>query len=142
MDMLFQLQIMADCGLLVLICLIQVIIYPSFDYIETKNFKTWHIRYTWVISLIVVPLMLLQIGVELCHALVAEPRWWRALLIGLVLIATFSLSVPCHKKLQSMGKRTVIIRKLVLTNWIRTLLWTILFLQTLWHAINDQEYLP
>ena len=142
MDMLFQLQIMADCGLLVLICLIQVIIYPSFDYIETKNFKTWHIRYTWVISLIVVPLMLLQIGVELCHALVAEPRWWRAMLIGLVLIATFSLSVPCHKKLQSMGKRTVIIRKLVLTNWIRTLLWTILFLQTLWHAINDQEYLP
>ncbi len=133
---------MADSGLLVLICLVQVIIYPSFDHIETENFKTWHIRYTTVISRIVVPLMLLQIGVELCHALVAEPRWWRALLIGIVLFATFSLSVPCHKELQSMGKSTVIIRKLVLTNWIRTLLWTILFLQTLWQGINDQGYLP
>lgn len=141
--MLFQLQIMADSGLLVLICLVQVIIYPSFDYLETENFKTWHIHYTRVISFIVVPLILLQIGVELYHALVAaEPRWWRALLIGVVLIATFSLSVPCHKKLQSMGKSVVIIRKLVLTNWIRTLLWTILFLQTLWQGINHQGYLP
>jgi hypothetical protein len=142
MDVLFQLQIMADSGLLVLICLVQCIIYPSFYSIEGENFKTWHIRYTWVISLVVVPLISLQIGVEFCHALVAEPRWWRALLIGLVVIATFSLSVPCHKKLQSMGKRTVIIRKLVLTNWIRTLLWIILFLQTLWQAINNQGYLP
>jgi hypothetical protein len=142
MDMLFQFQLMADSGLLVLICLVQVIIYPSFDYIERENFKNWHIRYTAVISLIVVPLMLLQIGVELCHALVAEPRWSRALLIGVVLIATFSLSVPCHKELQSMGKCTLIIRKLVLTNWIRTLFWTILFLQTLWQGINDQGYLP
>jgi hypothetical protein len=140
--MLFQFQLMADSGLLVLICLVQVIIYPSFDYIERENFKNWHIRYTAVISLIVVPLMLLQIGVELCHALVAEPRWSRVLLIGVVLIATFSLSVPCHKELQSMGKSTLIIRKLVLTNWIRTLFWTILFLQTLWQGINDQGYLP
>ncbi len=140
MDMLFQFQIMADSGLLVLICLVQWIIYPSFDCLETENFKTWHFRYMRVISYIVVPLMLLQVGVELTHALAAEPRWWRALLIGVVLIATFSLSVPCHKKLQIMGKSAVIIRKLVLTNWIRTLLWAILFLQTLWQGINDQGY--
>ena len=138
MDMLFQFQIMADSGLLILICLVQVIIYPSFNYLETENFKTWHFRYMKLISFIVVPLMLLQVGVELSHALIAEPRWWRALLIGIVLIVTFSLSVPCHKKLQSMGKSAVIIRELVLTNWLRTLLWTILFLQTLWQGINDQ----
>lgn len=142
MNMLFQFQIIADSGLFVLICLVQGIIYPSFDYLEKANFKTWHFRYTRLIGFIVVPLILLQVGVELCHALVTDPRWWRALLIGLVLITTFSLSVPCHKKLQSMGKSVVIIRKLVLTNWIRTLVWTILFLQTLWQGINDQGYLP
>jgi hypothetical protein len=141
MDMLFQFQIMADSGLLILICLVQWIIYPSFDYLETENFKAWHSRYMRIISFIVVPLILLQVGVELSHALAAEPRWWRTFLIGVVLIATFSLSVPCHKKLQSMGKSAVIIRKLVLTNWIRTLLWTILFLQTLWQGINGQGYL-
>jgi hypothetical protein len=141
MDMLFQLQVIADSGLLILIWLVQVIIYPSFYHIETKDFKAWHARYTRVISFIVVPLLLLQVGVELYHALVAEPRWWRALLVGVVILATFSLSVPCHKKLQSIGKSDFIIRKLVLTNWIRTLLWTMLFLQTLWQGVNGQGYL-
>lgn len=141
MDMLFQFQVIADSGLLILIWLVQVIIYPSFHHLESKDFKTWHTRYTRVISFIVVPLMLFQVGIELYHALVAEPRWWRALLIGAVLLTTLCLSMPCHKKLQSIGKSAVIIRKLVLTNWIRTLLWTMLFLQMLWQGVNGQGYL-
>jgi hypothetical protein len=135
MNTLLQLQLIVDSGLLILIWLVQIIIYPSFHSIDTKDFKSWHIRYTKRISTIVVPLMLLQAGLELYYTLFEAPRWWRALLIAAVFLSTFILSVPCHKRLQDTGKNTSVIRRLVQTNWIRTLLWTLLFMETLWQGL-------
>ncbi len=136
MDMLLQFQLMVDSGLLVLIWLVQVIIYPSFHHINKENFKTWHRSYTRAISSIVSPLMLLQAILELYQASAGEPRWWRVLLIIAIFYTTFLFSVPCHKKLQSNGKDTAIIDRLVRTNWLRTLLWTLLFIQTVWQAFK------
>lgn len=135
MNSLLQLQLIVDSGLLILIWLVQVIIYPSFHYIDTRDFKSWHMRYTRTISTIVVPLILMQAGFELYCALFEEPRWWRILLITAVLLSTFILSVPCHRKLQDIGKNTAVIRRLVQTNWLRTLLWTLLFAHTLWQGL-------
>lgn len=135
MNTLLQLQLIVDSGLLILIWLVQVIIYPSFHYIDTRDFKSWHIRYTRAISTIVVPLMLMQAGLELYYALFETPRWWRVSLIAAVLLSTFLLSVPCHRSLQDTGKNTAVIQRLVQTNWLRTLLWTLLFMQTLWQEL-------
>ena len=137
--MLLQIQLMVDSGLLMLIWLVQTIIYPSFHHINKEVFKTWHISYTRAISSIVSPLMLLQAGLELYQASAGGPRWWRILLIVAIFYTTFVFSVPCHKELQSNGKKTAVIERLVQTNWLRTLLWTLLFLQTIWHALNIQE---
>ncbi|MBU3984539.1 MAG: hypothetical protein KJ985_13980, partial [Proteobacteria bacterium] len=59
-----------------------------------------------------------------------EVRCWRIVPIVLIWLATFSLSVPCHRQLQNHGKVLSTINRLVVTNWIRTLLWSLLFLRT------------
>lgn len=135
MDILFQLQLMVDSGLVILIWLVQLIIYPSFHYINAETFTSWHNHYTRAISVIVSPLMLLQATLELYHLFRGEPDWFRLLLIATIFTTTFLLSVPCHKQLQNAGKNGAVITRLVKTNWPRTVLWTLLFLQTLWHAL-------
>ena len=124
------LQLIVDSGLFILIWLVQLIIYPSFRYIEEKNFVGWHTRYTALIALIVTPLMFLQVGVEVVCFLEQEPRWQRILIILAIWSATFTLSVPCHSRLHSAGKNLLIIQRLVTSNWIRTLCWSLLFLET------------
>lgn len=131
MSSLTALQLIADSGLLVLIWLVQFIIYPSFRYTREKEFIAWHGRYTALIGLIVTPLMILQAGVEVACLLEQEPRWQRILLIVIVWSATFSLSVPCHSRLHRAGKNLIIIKRLVTSNWIRTLCWSLLFLETI-----------
>ena len=126
-----EIQIITDSGLLLLIWLVQVIIYPSFRYTEEREFILWHAKYMSIISLIVSPLILLQIGVEMVHIFQNNYRWIRILMIFTVLISTFRLSVPCHKRLSRYGKDPLIISRLVLTNWLRTACWSVLFAETI-----------
>ena len=44
-------------------------------------------------------------------------------LVVLIWLSTFTLQVPIHKKLQS-GKDKTLIRRLLKTNWIRTVAWS------------------
>lgn len=131
MNTLIQLQIIADSGLLILIWIVQLIIYPAFHYIEEVHFREWHTRYTAMIGLIVTPLMLLQAGLEGIFVLRQDISYQRILLLSIIWISTFSLSVPCHSKLNKGGKNTRVIKHLVSTNWIRTLCWSLLFLEPL-----------
>ena len=57
---------LADFGLLVLIWMVQLVVYPGFKYYQRERLLEWHARYTSRISYIVGPLMLGQ----LCR-----PRW-------------------------------------------------------------------
>lgn len=125
-----EVEIVADSGLFILIWLVQLIIYPSFRHIVKDDFIVWHSRYMNLISLVVGPLFLLQIGVEVVYTFNFDFRWGRILLISAVLAATFCLSVPCHKNLNRYGNDPLIISRLVLTNWLRTVVWSLLFAGT------------
>ena len=48
--------------------------------------------------------------------------WGLIALLG-IWLSTFTLQVPCHRQL-SQQYHEKIVQRLVLTNWIRTLLWT------------------
>ncbi|MEQ9363414.1 MAG: hypothetical protein RIF32_04185, partial [Leptospirales bacterium] len=48
-------------GLVVLIWLVQLVIYPAFMYADAEQFTDWHRVYTERVSLVVVPLMLGQL---------------------------------------------------------------------------------
>ncbi|MGW8195506.1 MAG: hypothetical protein ACWGOX_14705 [Desulforhopalus sp.] len=123
-------QLMIDSGLLILIWLVQLIIYPSFRYTKEEYFIIWHARYSGLIALIVTPLMLLQVGIEIMHVFLLTPRWLRIGIIAAIWISTLSLSVPIHKRLHTEGKKSELVERLIETNWIRTVLWSILFLET------------
>lgn len=131
MDNLIILQLMIDTGLLILIWLVQLIIYPSFHYVAEGNFIIWHRKYVRLISIVVVPLIVSQLVVELVHSFFQSPNWFRLVIIGTIWLATFSFSVACHSSLDKAGKSRKTIKRLIKTNWIRTILWSALFIQTI-----------
>ena len=45
-------------------------------------------------------------------------------IVLLIWLVTFAFSVPCHSRL-SKSKNGSSIRKLISTNWLRTVLWTL-----------------
>jgi len=117
-------------GLVVLIWLVQLIIYPSFAQIRDAEFSSWHRRYVRKITAVVAPLMLAQL-LLIIMTLINRPDAAAMLMLACVLgiwLTSFTLSVPCHKQLQDGGKNDQVIQRLVRTNWIRTILWTGVFL--------------
>ncbi|MEJ7637421.1 MAG: hypothetical protein WKF75_05360 [Singulisphaera sp.] len=53
---------LASFGLVVLIWLVQVIIYPAFAEISPDRFVSWHAGYTRAVTWVVAPLMLGQVA--------------------------------------------------------------------------------
>ena len=114
-------------GLFVLIWVVQLVHYPSFQYIDKEQFADFHLHHTRSISFIVLPLMLLELG--LAGILVWQQGFQWNYLIPLILVlliwaSTFLVQVPDHNRLAA-GKDVAIATRLVQTNWIRTVLWTL-----------------
>lgn len=125
-----ELRFAADIAMAMLIWLVQLVIYPAFRAIVPDRFSDWHHQYMKTISLIVVPLMLLQ---AVCHGLltVLEPslmQWIANAALAGAWVVTFTFSVPCHQTLQQSGYRIETINRLTRTNWLRTLFWSLALL--------------
>lgn len=129
-DYLPTVRLAADASMVSLILLVQLVIYPAFYTIEAREFIKWHQRYVTTIAFIVVPLMLVQAGciaIEIIEA--ADPASvLSALAVLAAWITTFTVSAPCHRELQQVGKDPEIIAKLIRTNWLRTVSWLTVFL--------------
>lgn len=70
---------LASFGLVVLIWLVQVIIYPAFAESAPERFVLWHAGYTRALTWIVAPLMLGQVAL-LVWLLIVRPSSWGFLL--------------------------------------------------------------
>lgn len=126
--MLEQLQIVSDFGMCVVLWLVQLIIYPSFQRIAPERVLAWHARYTFRVSFIIMPLMLVQLGLSVWFFWLA-PNWIHGLHLALVLVAwglTFFVSVPLHDRISQGESDAAVFKALVDTNWPRTVLWTCL----------------
>jgi hypothetical protein len=121
---------LASFGLVVLIWLVQVIIYPAFAEIEPDRFVCWHAGYTRAVTWIVAPLMLAQVALLAWLAIVRpSPRVLSAAaMVGLAWMATFALAVPAHDQLQAIGLDRAVVARLIAGNWVRTIAWTLAFL--------------
>ncbi len=123
---LMMIHIAVSWGLLLLIWLVQVIIYPGFHRIAPGEFTDYHRWYVNRISMIVLPLMIAEVVLSAkwlldAGAVVALAS---AFLVLIVWLSTFLLQVPIHNRLKS-GKDEMLIRRLVVTNWIRTVAWSL-----------------
>jgi len=108
-----------------LIWVVQLVHYPTFEFIDNQNFTAFHQHHTSSITLIVMPLMLSELGLSI-YLTKLEPTTYLGplILVGLIWLSTFCIQVPIHNALGN-EKDSFLIQKLVNTNWIRTILWTI-----------------
>ena len=114
-------------GLLVLIWLVQLIIYPGFHRISHEEFAAYHRWYVLRISSIVLPLMMAELILAIWWVLAdnySSVSITSGLLVIVVWLSTFLLQVPIHNRLKA-GKDDKRIQRLVVTNWIRTAAWSL-----------------
>jgi hypothetical protein len=109
-----------------LIWFVQVVHYPLLAFVgaESTSYQNAHMRRT---TLVVAAPMLAELtaGVILA-ALRAGPAWQRwpvTVLLAVVWLATVTLLVPAHDALRR-GFDARVHRRLVNSNWIRTIAWT------------------
>lgn len=126
-------RVIIDFGLVVLIWMVQLVIYPSFSYYKNKNLIKWHKRYTFNVSLIVIPLMTSQLGLYIYQVLGSQTVFTVSGLSMAIIawMSTFVLFVPLHQQITNNQHTDYMLKQLVSRNWFRTLLWTGLFLWSL-----------
>jgi len=107
------------------IWLVQVLIYPNFRFIPEADFKAFHKRHCDRISLPVGPMIvqLFMVAMVLMEG-PRTPEWiFHGIAIALIYAVTAVFSAPAHARL-GKGKDPSAIDRLILSNWVRTLLWT------------------
>src|SRR5258707_11684195 len=107
-----------NLGLVVLIWLVQLIIYPLFYEVAAERFVAWHARYVRRVAFFVVPLMTYQLGFAIVNVWRA-PNVWRWVLLTLALVTwgvTFLAPVQDHRRLQREGKSAQVIARLIRGN--------------------------
>ncbi|MEM6459709.1 MAG: hypothetical protein AAF710_10005 [Planctomycetota bacterium] len=112
-----------------LIWFVQVVHYPLFAAVGGSgyvDYQAGHMRRT---TFVVLPAMFIELGTAVALVFFDDPPWPAAWgLLGLLLVAavwavTFAVSVPAHRRLER-GFDPAAHRRLVVTNWIRTALWS------------------
>ena len=112
-----------------LIWFVQVVHYPLMAHVDRGRFDEYERRHMNLTTWVVAPPMWIELGTAgwLVYALWNTEVHWLTL-VGLALVtvnwlSTFVLQMPCHRAL-SRGFDETPHRRLVQTNWIRTLAWS------------------
>jgi hypothetical protein len=113
-----------------LIWFVQIVHYPLFAVVGTHQFWHYqraHSRFTsWVVG----PIMLIEAATAVglvSFAPQAVPVWaaWSGVgLVAVIWLSTVALQIPCHSSL-AVGFDAMTHERLVRTNWIRTVGWTL-----------------
>ncbi len=111
-----------------LIWLVQLVHYPLMSLVDRGRFAEFHSAHSFRITWIVAPIMGLELVtavlLPLLGAAEVQVAWICLALTGLVFASTALLSVPEHSRLSSgfLGDAHL---RLVQTNWVRTVAWSI-----------------
>lgn len=128
MDYVFKLNIIFTAAMFGVIWIVQLVHYPMFAGLERETFVTWHKYHSDRISYVVIPLMIGELLTSIAMFWMLQDAT-SLVLLGLtvsVWASTFFVSVPLHNALGAGDHELTPrqIQKLVSTNWIRTLLYS------------------
>ena len=125
-------RLVLDVGLLVLIWMIQLIVYPSFLFYTAKELIAWHKMYTKAIALIVIPLMLGQLGIIIYQVFLVQNTYTLTSIVLVVFLWGITLLkfAPMHQQISEGNTHLQVQKKLVQMNWMRTIVWTIIFVMS------------
>lgn len=113
-------------GVLVMIWIVQIIIYPSFRVWEKSRFQHYYSWYFKTFAFIAAPLMCWQFGMALYLTYVNKETLYYIQLGCIVIswLVTIFISVPLHQLLQR-NFDVNLINRLITTNWLRTISWSL-----------------
>ncbi|WP_034059232.1 hypothetical protein [Lacinutrix jangbogonensis] len=119
-----------DFGLVVLIWMVQLLVYPSFKYFTTKNLYTWHKHYTALMAIIVLPLMSCQVIISVVTLIKngSLTSIIHLVLVCLTWISTVLLFIPLHNRISNKTITDNTLRDLLILNWLRVIIWSIIFI--------------
>jgi uncharacterized membrane protein len=127
-----------------LIWFVQIVHYPLHGFVGAQNFKTYQLQHVKLTGPVVAPVMIVEaIGAVLLVAnppqlLPVESVWAGLLLLVVIWGSTALLQVPLHNNLVT-GFDSAGHQKLVKSNWIRTISWSlrsVLVLYMLWTVMG------
>lgn len=129
MKLLFLAHLLATLLMTGIIWYVQVVHYPLFAQVGASGFRQYEALHRQWTGLVVAPLMLLELGTALSLLWWSPPVpgwsvWAGAGLVGLIWASTFFIQVPLHGHLD-MGQDPAAIRRLVRSNWLRTVAWSL-----------------
>ena len=120
---------LSDCSLFILIWIVQLTIYPSFQFMSSEQLIQWHAKYTERMAWIAGPLILFQttiISIQIVLE-ISIINILSGIIVGVTWILTYFVSIPLHRTISEDGGSLVELNKLVNTNWYRTICWSVLF---------------
>lgn len=126
----FLSQLVSTLFMVGLIWIVQVVHYPLFNGVGESNFVEYQRRHQRNITMVVGPVMLIELFSALLmvyYPLEGVPMRLIFLSLGSVLliwISTAMVQIPCHARLERGFDRQAY-RRLVGTNWLRTIVWTL-----------------
>ena len=126
-ELIFLINTFASFFMTGLIWIVQLVHYPSFHYVGEDNFKAFQLHHVNSIDKIVIPVMVSELATSFGLAWADGFLSLNAIgfyLVILIWASTGLFSVPAHTKLES-SKDDQAIKKLVSTNWFRTILWSL-----------------
>jgi hypothetical protein len=112
-----------------LIWFVQIVHYPLMQQVPSEAFVNYELQHTRRTGWVVGPLMLIELGtaialvVSTSEAVDVRLAWTGLALLAVVWLSTVFLQVPCHRRLER-GFDAAVARRLVRTNWIRTVGWS------------------
>ena len=128
--LIFYLHIVATCYMVGVIWFVQWVHYPLLKLVDPDHYEEYERRHQRAISFVIGPAMIVEGLTGLFLAM--EPtaplsHYWT--LAGLFLIAmnwlsTAYLQAPLHSRLAN-GHDPLVIDRLVATNWVRTVCWSL-----------------
>lgn len=123
----FYIQTLSCLCMTSVIWLVQVNHYPAFRYIDKDRFQEFARFHVSSITGVVAPLMIIEfISGVLLIMLTPKNYAYIGNFIGILIIwiSTQFLSIPCHNRLVE-GYDSISIERLIKTNWIRTITWSL-----------------
>ena len=112
--------------MMVIIWFVQIVHYPLFLELTKNSMANYFKIHQSRISYLVVPGMIVEaLSCIILYEFIDLTLWIILMsMICCIWLSTFMIQVPCHKKLLLVPNYRTI-NRLIVSNWIRTLLWTI-----------------
>ena len=109
--------------------LVQLVIYPSFLRVNSSDLLAWHKAYTFRVSFVILPLMFGQLVLAILSVTEGPSilEWLAFVFVLVCWTLTFFVSVPLHRKIEQNDITRETRQKLIMTNWPRTILWSVIF---------------